>query len=248
MRIDDLIVLGRTVPEDSKRYGKRVCLAGVSNDLGVLRIYPTLIESPLRARFGASVEVERNPNDSRFESFKLKDAGDSILSISSSPVVGRQTIADWARPLAHKSISELNEQRRSLGFVAVRGRPHIEMKRRNGSVDSLQGELFDEFVRDLASYNGLASGSAYEFAPYLNFADADGVHSLQFREWGAYEFMRKYHSHADDVAEAISHSRHLLAPGEYFVLIGNMAHRRSVWLVIDVFWADTAQRVLFRDN
>ena len=44
MHVEDLIVLGRTVPEESRKYGQKVCMAGYSAENNqFLRVYPLLV-------------------------------------------------------------------------------------------------------------------------------------------------------------------------------------------------------------
>ena len=60
MRIDDLIVFGRTAPEESKKYGQSVCMAGYSQELRqLMRLYPMSIRSNIKARCVISAEIER---------------------------------------------------------------------------------------------------------------------------------------------------------------------------------------------
>src|SRR2546425_384312 len=150
MRIDDFIVLGRTVPEASKHYGKRVCMAGYSPELGtVARIYPLTIDNPLRARHQATLEVERNPQDARRESYKLRDAVQAIRTVSSAPVWSTAMVCDLAVKQQYPSIQAMNAQRVSLGFIAIDGLPTLLWKERGTVGSTGQLELFDEFVQDL---------------------------------------------------------------------------------------------------
>lgn len=44
MHVEDFVVLGRTVPEESKKYGQRICMAGYSLENNqFLRIYPLFV-------------------------------------------------------------------------------------------------------------------------------------------------------------------------------------------------------------
>lgn len=47
--IDDVVILGRGVPELISDGRVTVCVAGYSDKLGFVRLYPTRIDSPLKA-------------------------------------------------------------------------------------------------------------------------------------------------------------------------------------------------------
>ncbi len=55
MTVEDFVVLGRTVPEDSQKYGKKVCMAGYSPSLSqLLRVYPLMMPwASTRTRTGS---------------------------------------------------------------------------------------------------------------------------------------------------------------------------------------------------
>lgn len=231
MRLDDFIVLGRTVPEASQHYGTRVCMAGYSEELGkVIRVYPLLIDTPLKSRYQATLEVTRNSEDNRRESYKLRDAVMSIYGVSSQAYWTTGQVCDLADKMHYASIADLNHQRLSLGFVALVGAPTLTFKGREDSPHGPQLDLFDEFVRDLRTTNFWA-GRNYPQVPYLTFQDAAGQHTLQLREWGTFEYLRKHQF----IGEGLDTALHLRTPGEqWYALVGNMAHRRNVWLVIQL--------------
>ncbi len=76
LHVEDFVVLGRTVPEDSKRYGKKICMAGYSPDLNqFLRVYPLMLpigdsadSNDFKARHAYSLDLRRNDQDNGIES------------------------------------------------------------------------------------------------------------------------------------------------------------------------------------
>lgn len=245
MRIDDFIVLGRTVPEASKHYGRRVCMAGYSPELGtVVRIYPLTIDNPLKARYQAVLEVQRNPQDARRESYKLRDAVSAIHAVSAQPVWTTAMVCDLAVAQHFPSIQAMNAQRVSLGFVAIDGGPHLVWKDRGTLASAGQLELFDEFVQDLQVTKFLL-GQDYPRIPYLEFHDSAGWHCLQLREWGCFEYLRKTGFDGQGLAQALSlhQTQH-----HWYALVGNMAHRRNVWLVIHLWHTPRASFALFPEQ
>src|SRR5262252_7560519 len=179
MRLDDFLVLGRTVPEASRHYGVRVCMAGYSEELGrLLRIYPLLIDAPLRARHLATMEVIRNPDDNRRESFNLRDAVDSIYAVSDAPHWSVGQVCDLASHVQARSIAQLNALKVSLGYIPLMQAPELVWCTRPEKGSDVQLMLFDEFVHDL-HITQFWTGTAYPQVPYLRLKDADGEHTLQ---------------------------------------------------------------------
>ena len=57
--ISDLIVLGRAIPEEISDHRQTICVAGYSKELGLIRLYPTRWDSPLKRWNIVKVPVER---------------------------------------------------------------------------------------------------------------------------------------------------------------------------------------------
>ena len=90
MLIDDLVVLGRACPEPLKDGRVTVCMAGWSyrmNDF--VRIYPTRPDTSCSQWDVIKVDVERNENDTRDESWKIVGSKEEWESLGSKiEVVG----------------------------------------------------------------------------------------------------------------------------------------------------------------
>lgn len=219
MIVEDFVCLGRTVPEESKKYGHKVCMAGYSEELGsLLRVYPLPVKNPLKQRHRYVLGLSRNPSDTRRESWKMVDriaCYESQESVSVSAV--RQTLSH----LRKDSIEQLNDERASLGVLkcdAVCG--EFTLRENCGTT---QYELFE-------SCDSIFGAKAVKAAPYLRFHCGGKYHRLQLREWGCYEWIRKHPSRCSQLWKNLHIER-----DEIYLLVGNMANRRSVWLVINVF-------------
>lgn len=231
MLLSDFICYVRTVPEESKKYGKRVCMAGVSAEYGSpIRIYPMLLDVPLKARHMAQLDVIKNPDDNRRESYKLIDAVDSVRSISERAMVSVDGIFESAKRIGYSTIRRLNEERASLGFICPVGKPSIRMVARNELTDPRQQLLFDEFAED-AQKHEFRFGATHPLIPYVDFWDEDGRHSLQLREWGAFEFLRKY----PDNPNGLLRLTHANEDREFVVMVGNQMHNRTSWMALSVW-------------
>ena len=72
IEIDDLLVLGNAVPDIISDYRISVCTAGYSKKHGLVRVYPVRPDSPMQRWNIVSVLLERNPKDTRQESWKVQ--------------------------------------------------------------------------------------------------------------------------------------------------------------------------------
>ncbi len=245
MRIDDFIVLGRTVPEDSKKYGQSVCMAGYSEELRqLMRIYPLSICSATKARSIISAELERNNKDSRYESWALKDRrNDTILEESIKRVsdpINKKRIRPILDSLLSSNIDELNTKRHSLGILKP-SRFEIFMKTRDKIKDPNQLNLFDNY-RD--AVRGIKTANNYFYAPYVKIDAEKGQSCLQLREWGVYELIRKYEKEGKTItSEIIKNALHINDAKDVYMVVGNMAHARSIWLIIKTYVYDNQNQV-----
>lgn len=230
MRLDDFIPLARTVPEESKKYGARTCMAGYSPELSqLIRVYPVLIDAPIKSRHRLQLELTRNPDDNRRESFKLLEAEQSILSFGDRPCVDTDGIFAYAKAMGLSSIPKLNETRASLGFIMAKS-ASVEVVARSKFEDPRQGSLFDEFLSD-AKKHQFVLGNDHDLLPYVTFWDAGGKHSLQIREWGAFEFLRRNQDSPSNLLGAYKTG----SEREVLLLVGNMSHMRNVWMVLQLW-------------
>lgn len=244
LTIDDFVMLGKTVPEPSKDGDKvRVCSAGYSATLrSLIRIYPL-------ARYGApptwsvsSVRLERNPKDSRHESYQL--AGDRRAGAHDHinrlfevhDRVPESARADLLRRCVFPSIADAEgrfagygKDRLSLAILHA-GNYELEFEHNPASPDSPQLALFD--VGEQPS----TGARRFPYIPRLRFADEDKPHRLMLREWGVYELMRK-HNNFTQMSEG--ERRKFLAGALHLdptcsLLVGNLNNQRNAWLVISV--------------
>lgn len=239
MIADPFIMLGKTVPE-SRRDGRRtVCSAGYSPELGLIRIYPLAMRSAPRRWESTRVLLERNPRDSRKESFKL--AGDrsaeAHASINTMTFHSNGNIAKTDRgavigpgdrrfKFTVNSIAEANRRRISLALIrpsnmrVVWGRPG---DKRLEDMAQMELDLWDTFPTEVRD-------QAEPTVPRLQFTDEHGEHLLQLRDWGVHELIRhKGHRYArEHLAQALN-----LNPSST-LLIGNILRHQNSWLVISV--------------
>jgi len=229
--LDDFVMLGKTVPEPSSDGRIFVCSAGVSAELRrLIRIYPLARKgSPPRWR-RCRVPLERNPKDSREESFKI--AGDRTAD--GHPLINRQfELLDEVKPrdrmallkpFVVNSIAEANKKRRSLAVIHPEALD-LHFQFNPTSPDSPQEALFE-----IEGEKEPQGAKRFAYIPRLNFKDECGPHDLMLRDWGCYEFMRK---HGDTYAKQnMASALHLKRSSS--LLVGNFNQHRTSWLVISV--------------
>lgn len=248
--LDDFVMLGTTVPEPNHTDGRVfVCSAGYSATMrSLIRIYPL-------ARFGAptrwsvnTVKLERNPRDSRIESFQL--AGDRRPEahrhinrvFDATDVVAPGARADLLRRCVVGSIAEANERRLSLAILHPEAM-ELEFEHNAASPDSPQLALFDLPDKE-------PSGARrFPYIPRIRFRDAHGENRPMLRDWGVYELMRK-HNNLTDMSDGqrrryVAEALHL--DPTCSLLVGNLGNQRNAWLVISVLRGLRDQPSLFGD-
>lgn len=235
LTIDDFVMLGKTVPEPNSDGRVFVCSAGISETLrSLVRIYPL-------ARYGAparwtvsTVRLERNPKDSRRESFRL--AADRRPGVHDHvnrafDVDGRvrdSYRSTLLRSYTVESIDEANDRRASLAVIHPVAM-ELEFEHNPASPDSPELTLFDLVAPP-------SDGARrFPYIPRLWFHDGR-EHRLMLRDWGVYELMRK---HGNLTAMSDGERRGFVADALHLdtscsLLVGNFNQHRTSWLVISV--------------
>ena len=227
MICEDFTMLGTTVPEPNKTDNRIfVCSAGVSQELGLIRIYP-LARMNIPNRWNTyRVPLERNPNDSRSESWKVQGdrsegaherINDSFQQVVKLKPTERATLLS---KYVVSSIKEANERKLSLAILQPEfGK--INFEHNPDSPESPQLALFPHGKPTLGA-------KRFPYIPRLNFTDDGGRHHLMIRELGCFEWMRKYPDRYTELPNCL----HLNEDSS--LLIGNINQHRTAWLIISV--------------
>lgn len=231
MILEDFVMLGTTVPEPNSDGRVFVCSAGVSRERrSLVRLYPLARRNiPRRWRI-YRVPVQLNPADSRPESYKVATSVDRLPGMHEAinrhfTEIGTVRPADRARLLESfwvGSIAEANARRLSLAIVRPRALD-LYFEHNPTSPDSPQMALFDD-----GQPKPTAGARRVPFIPRLRFRDETGEHRLMLRDWGCYELMRKMPERRTEMDRFLH-----LGPSSS-LLIGNLNHHRTSWLVISV--------------
>lgn len=232
MTLDDFVMLGKTVPEPTRRDGRVfVCSAGVSATFrGLVRIYPLARRNTPPRWSVSTVSLIRNPDDNRRESFKLegdRSPGAHEHINNSFQVTGtfpQATRANLLAPYVVGSIKEANDPSKRLSLAVIHpDQVELTFEHNPDSPNSPELTLFDLKPRPSEG------AKRFAYIPRLRFRDADGTHHLMLRDWGCFEFMRK---HGDARRFELADALHL--DPSCSLLVGNFNQYRTSWLVISV--------------
>ena len=247
MRVEDFVVLGRTVPEDSRKYGQKVCMAGYSpSNNQFLRVYPLLVPvgkshnaNGFRARHTYVLDLKRNPSDSRTESWRVSEEQKPTTTVwETAKEIQPDKLRAWLEKRIVPSIRSLDDCRMSIGVLRVAaGRWQGVTVPRESQIDSEPHRTLFDDLDDQAQLSGDANLiSKVKFAPYIHFADGCGDHKLQVREWGAYLLLAK--DEYVDRPQMLWGASGYRTGRDLYLVIGNMMNHRKNWLIIKTFEVD----------
>lgn len=242
MILEDFVFLGTTVPEQMSDGRVVRCSAGYSVERqSLVRVYPIspFVRVPRWGKF--RIHLDRNPKDSRAESYKLHGDRSNPEALTQQLVdecyVGdvRQSVrlADIDRYLV-PSIAYMNERRMSLGVIVP------ELLGYSFEYD----KLADSAVLQLPGMEHAPPAwgrHSFPQRPRLQFMDADGRHDLGLNEHGCYEWLRK-----GGEQRQLSENLHFGDTGrDVRLLVGNLCNQRNAWVVISYISMAKQQASLF---
>lgn len=233
---ENLLVLGNAVPDIISDSRITVCTVGYSTERGLVRIYPVPPGSHMKRWNIVRVPLERNPKDTRAESWKIqgsKNEWDGIgkkielQRVMKSPEYQQATLKEVHDKFGANCVEELNERKVSLGMI----RPQIltqQMVKRDDYEPAVQSSLTHE--------TPFRTIKNYPLKPVLTYrcpvCQTKQPHQQQIVEWGVFEWMRKNPTQAEKVWE----NMRLLDPAyDKSLLVGNMAVHRTSFMVVSVF-------------
>ena len=228
--IDDLVILGRACPERLKDGRTTVCTAGYSPKYGFIRIYPTEINMKFGQWDIVKVPLERNPRDTRNESWKIKGSKHEWDKLHEKIEIVRslkkKDRLNLISNLADDCVNIINGQKRSLGII----KPNIQ------KCYFLEHENYDRSTPVTLSGRALPKvKDQYPKEPRIQYrcsnCQSKRFHNQIVLEWGFYEWMRKNPDNCDQVwenAQIYSDAHNI------FFLVGNLARYRRSFIIISI--------------
>lgn len=229
--IEDLVILGRAVPEPIKDGRVTVCLGGFSPTLGFVRVYPTRTNMPWSRWDIVKVAVEKDERDTRSESWKIAGSRTEWEHLSNKvEVVGRLSQSkrhNLVGSLVDGCVQDVNEERRSLGIV----KPNI--LERYFAPNSLYSQMFQQALPGFGESTKVKRDFVVE--PRVKYrcseCKAMNPHNQQVLEWGFYEWIRK---NPDNIEQVWTNAL-LDSPDHHiYFFIGNQFRYRTSFMVISV--------------
>lgn len=245
-QIDDVIILGRGVPELISDGRVTVCVAGYSHVLGLVRLYPTRIDSPLNVWNIVSVEVERNPRDNRTESWKFPESRSGWEAINQHIEVKGELPREQRFGLIDRlrvgCVAELNEQRLSLGIIKPAAvRPHL-------ATNQMHRQAYQPLF-EIMEHASVQTKRDHALEPRVEFSCGDGctnrrAHDQQLLDWGCYQWMKSNPGREQEMWRNLHFGD---AGWLHYFLVGNQANQRTSFMVINVLRqkAEMVQSSLF---
>ncbi len=192
--IDDLVILGRAIPEEISDHRQTICAAGFSSEIGLVRLYPTRWDSPLNRWNIVRVPVERprRPiHDSRKESWKIQGSRSQWDKLSEKiehigTLRKKPDRIRLVKSLIFSCVSQLNTNEMSLGVIKpeILDYYYIENPRKKTVRQQSLDNTFRLMVKD-----------DFDYIPKIKYRCSEciskGPHDQQLLEWGFYEGMRK---------------------------------------------------------
>lgn len=239
--IDDLVVLGRAMPEVRPRGGgsKAVCLAGISLSRGFVRLDPCPPQLPANRWTILEIEVGRKRRDLRAESYTPVNASTAYDYVSwesvlqEFKVVGELTQKQDRRQLIERylvdSIEDIKDRKQSLCLVKpteILKAEWVENERFNKPYQTtMWDQLNDEWVQTIADYQHI---------PRMRFTVSgrmpkQGFHDMQYFGWDAYETYRKYPDKPDQFWKNLRIGD---PEWELYLFIGNLAVYPTSYIII----------------
>lgn len=181
METRKILIVTKTYPEISRKYGETVCTAGIllDNDekpLHWIRIYPVRFRE-LDERYPKwsiiSASIERNHKDNRWESYRIDDSSIRIIRRISTSHQWEER-RSYFEPFLSGSINEMKNQQKSIGLVKPRNIQYsYEATDRNWPESKQivldQGDLF-------RGENPFLELEKIPYKFYYQFEDGDGSH------------------------------------------------------------------------
>src|SRR6266700_8196165 len=247
---DDLIVLGSAVPDVISDERITVCTVGYSKGLGLVRVYPVRPVSKMKRWNIVDVPLERNPKDSREESWKIQGSKGEWNQISrkinyKGSLENKQKLSFLEKLYGEFGVAcveELNDKKVSLGLVKPR-------------IISYELETREDYEKSaqltLGSREPFLTIKNYALRPVISYrcqnCKTKGPHSQQVLEWGIYEWLRRHPTETKKVWENLR----MKETGYYRSdLVGKLALFRTSFVIISMFrkklrtQTPTAQAVL----
>jgi len=256
-------ILVKAYPQPSQQYEETVCVAAVTEDHQLLRLYPIrfrhLAEKQRFSRFDwIEAEMTRATDDSRPESFRIKEDTLQIL-MPGKKVALEDRVRLWKPCIAPSLTALLSEQetaQRSLGII----RPDVGSVRFKFEQLDHANEEDQDTARSVYKQQSLIEASLDplpkpEYVFRYQFTSAGTQHVMKLHDWEVeatyHKYKRRYGSPERALKKMLEFYEQLAVAKNLHLIMGNMHKRPYQFIVIgvlrttaDVDHADAQQQLL----
>jgi len=233
--LTDLVILGRAAPEEMDDGRQTVCTGAWSREKGFIRLYPIDPQANLFSRWDIiNAEVERNPNDTRHESWKIKGRKkhqeEKVEVVDKYPRHKRATLLHH---LEDDCVNDINDSKRSLGIIRPETTPELVFEEW-GEDDGpgMQAKLFSE-IEELKPENREDFGYNIKIKYSCpSCRTQQGYHKQTLLEWGAYMGLKN----SDDPEQLNENYRFTNDEFRHWLFVGNMNKYKTSFITISVIW------------
>ena len=239
--LNNLVLIGQGAPNQlkDKRQAKCVCAWSLDNKQ-FYRIYPVPIKW-LRKWDVFSVEVEKNPQDSRENTWKIKNSKEDWNKLDKWIILGRKLSRkeqiNILKEIPKTTLGELIKNKTSFGLIKPKN-IKFELEQRNEHTEKqLTLQFGEESLPNLDEGFAIINQCDYKFKPYIKY-ECEGdcscknkVHRQQIIEWGCYEYMRQFPGKEENLKDNL---RLFDEDYEVLLLVGNIHKAPQTYIIIDV--------------
>lgn len=243
---ETILILVRTMPEESRKYGHKVCVAGINENGEWRRLYPFKFdygkkEIDFKKKDIIEVQLIKPPNDKRVESRKV-----ITHKNIHNPLDDRQVL-NKIKPLI-SSIKELKEKKASLGIV----KPQIidfEIKAHHNQIYDEQKYLAlwtEEFLETREKVK-LPVEARYVFrCMYSSCSCSKKPHRIKIIDWELNELARNLMKKYQDkklIEEKIKERFFdWMKERDVYFFLGTH-FKFKTWIIIGIFYPDKGLRL-----
>lgn len=197
-----ILVTVKAYPEPSKKYGETVCVAGITDEGELIRLYPVQRKyftgkNKIRKYYWIEVECAKNTKEKlqRKESYKIRDAtGINIVDKSFT-----EPKPDWKarnkiiKPLISESIETLEmkfkQDKTSLGIIKVHDLIEFYARKPVTEIDMEESRMLQSTL-DRGSRTVLQQIDHIFAYRFKCSQTCQIIHDMNIEDWEAFEFFR----------------------------------------------------------
>lgn len=233
--LKNVVILGKAAPEAISRGRLTTCTGAWSEHRGFIRLYPCDPEEELFNRWDViDVEVKRNPEDNRDESWKLarRDQPSCVEKTGEYPRNERATLLTQ---LEDECVELIKNSGRSLGVIRPESIGGLEFRQwKEDDDETTQTRLFEEMEKwRPETREEFDQEIRIEFT-CPNCETDQGYHNKTLLEWGGYVATEKHNITSANELESF----YCLNNEEYkhWIFVGNQNNQRTSFIAINIIW------------